>query len=70
MYTLHHLDIYCLYIQIRIDVKVFSPTLCRPTQQKDGERPRINLGLNGCEHNQNQILGLQKTLFLALLLEL
>lgn len=42
-----------------------SPLLSAgPTQQRDGDRPRINLGLNGCEHNQNQILGLQKLCFL------
>lgn len=39
IYALPHLDIYCSYIQIRVDVKVFSSTLCRQTQQRDGGRP-------------------------------
>lgn len=46
-YALPHLDVYCLYIQVRGDVKVFFPTLCSPTQQRDGGRPVSTLDYTG-----------------------
>lgn len=46
-YALPHLDIYCLYIQVRADVKVFSLTLRSPTQQRDGDRPGSTLDYTG-----------------------
>jgi len=42
-YALPHLDIYGSYIQLRVDVKIFSPALSRPSQQRDGERPGSTL---------------------------
>lgn len=47
-YALLHLDIYCSYIQMRADVKVFSPTLCRPAKGwRDGDRPQSTLNYTG-----------------------
>lgn len=65
--ALPYLGICCSYVQMRINVKVFRSTLCRPTQ--GWSQPRTHLGLYRYECNQNQTLACQITLYLALVLE-
>lgn len=51
---------------MRVDFKIFSPALCKPTQS--WRQTRIHHGLYRSEHSQNQPLACKQMFFLILVL--